>query len=58
MGGVPRRGGEHAEASWEHLSRSHSASTEKGRELLGYSPGTSLDAARAAVEAMGLLPRS
>lgn len=50
--------GEHAEASWEHLSRSHSASTEKGRELLGYSPGTSLEAVRAAVEAMGLLNRS
>ncbi|WP_432565422.1 NAD-dependent epimerase/dehydratase family protein [Kineococcus sp. SYSU DK003] len=49
--------GEHAEASWEHLSRSHSASTAKARELLGYAPGfTSLQAARAAVEAMGLLP--
>ena len=50
-------GGEHAEASWEHLSRSHSASTEKARRLLGYSPGhTSLEAAREALEAMGLLP--
>jgi nucleoside-diphosphate-sugar epimerase len=49
--------GEHAEASWEHLSRSHSASTEKARRLLGYAPGhTSLEAAREAVEAMGLLP--
>ncbi|GAA0300667.1 NAD-dependent epimerase/dehydratase family protein [Kineococcus aurantiacus] len=49
--------GEHADASWEHLSRSHSASTDKARTLLGYSPGyTSLEAARSAVEAMGLLP--
>jgi nucleoside-diphosphate-sugar epimerase len=49
--------GEHADASWEHLSRSHSASTEKARRLLGYAPGsTSLEAAREAVEAMGLLP--
>ncbi|WP_432542719.1 NAD-dependent epimerase/dehydratase family protein [Kineococcus sp. SYSU DK002] len=49
--------GEHAEASWEHLSRSHSASTDRARELLGYRPAfTSLQAARAAVEAMGLLP--
>ncbi|WP_041292101.1 NAD-dependent epimerase/dehydratase family protein [Kineococcus radiotolerans] len=49
--------GEHAEASWEHLSRSHSASTDKARRLLGYVPGhTSLEAARTAVEAMGLLP--
>ncbi|WP_380158288.1 NAD-dependent epimerase/dehydratase family protein [Kineococcus sp. R86509] len=49
--------GEHADASWEHLSRSHSASTGKARRLLGYSPGfSSLETARAAVEAMGLLP--
>ncbi|MFD0482825.1 NAD-dependent epimerase/dehydratase family protein [Kineococcus sp. GCM10028916] len=49
--------GEHADASWEHLSRSHSASTEKARRLLGYSPGfSSLETARSAVEAMGLLP--
>ncbi|PRY13374.1 NAD-dependent epimerase/dehydratase family protein [Kineococcus rhizosphaerae] len=47
---------EHADASWEHLSRSHSASTDKARDLLGYRPGfTSLQAARAAVQAMGLL---
>lgn len=49
--------GEHADASWEHLSRSHSASTEKARRLLGYVPGfTSLETARSAVAAMGLLP--
>ncbi|MGI4895946.1 MAG: hypothetical protein ACRYF3_12615, partial [Janthinobacterium lividum] len=30
--------GEHADASWEHLSRSHSASTAKARQLLGYAP--------------------
>jgi nucleoside-diphosphate-sugar epimerase len=49
--------GEHADASWEHLSRSHSASTDKARRLLGYVPGfTSLEAARAAVDAMGFLP--
>ncbi|WP_432509911.1 NAD-dependent epimerase/dehydratase family protein [Kineococcus sp. SYSU DK001] len=48
--------GEHAQASWEHLSRSHSASTDQARERLGYVPAfTSEQAARAAVEAMGLL---
>ncbi|WP_432502665.1 NAD-dependent epimerase/dehydratase family protein [Kineococcus arenarius] len=30
--------GEHAQASWEHLSRSHSASIAKARALLGYAP--------------------
>ncbi|WP_432573123.1 NAD-dependent epimerase/dehydratase family protein [Kineococcus sp. SYSU DK005] len=30
--------GEHADASWEHLARSHSASTAKARALLGYAP--------------------
>ncbi|WP_432521247.1 NAD-dependent epimerase/dehydratase family protein [Kineococcus sp. SYSU DK006] len=51
--------GEHADASWEHLSRSHSASTRKARELLGYRPRrTSLETAREAVDdlaARGLL---
>ena len=51
--------GEHADASWEHLSRSHSASTRKARELLGYRPRrSSLEAAREAVDdlaARGLL---
>ncbi|WP_432498464.1 NAD-dependent epimerase/dehydratase family protein [Kineococcus gypseus] len=38
--------GEHADASWEHLARSHSASTAKARALLGYAPRwTSLAAA-------------
>ncbi|WP_432548105.1 NAD-dependent epimerase/dehydratase family protein [Kineococcus sp. SYSU DK004] len=38
--------GEHAEASWEHLSRSHSVSIDKARRLLGYAPRwTSLAAA-------------
>jgi len=47
---------DHAEASWEHLSRSHSASIDKARRLLGYAPRyTSLQAARSAVQAMGLL---
>ena len=29
---------EHADASWEHLSRSHYASIDKARNLLGYAP--------------------
>jgi nucleoside-diphosphate-sugar epimerase len=29
---------EHAQASWEHLSRSHCASIDKARRLLGYAP--------------------
>ncbi len=33
-----RDAAEHAQASWEHLVRSHSASTEKGRALLGSHP--------------------
>lgn len=42
---------EHAEASWEHLSRSHVFSIEKARRLLGYAPRytaeeTVLDAVR------------
>jgi nucleoside-diphosphate-sugar epimerase len=36
---------EHAEASWEHISRSHSVSIEKARRMLGYTPRyTSLQA--------------
>ena len=36
---------EHAEASWEHLVRSHCCSIEKARRLLGYEPSyTSLEA--------------
>jgi nucleoside-diphosphate-sugar epimerase len=46
---------EHAEASWEHLSRSHVFSIEKARRLLGYAPRytaqeTVLDAVRWLVE--------
>ena len=42
--------GEHADASWEHLSRSHSASTGKARALLGYAPRhTSLQTVAAAL---------
>lgn len=29
---------EHAEASWQHVSRSHSMSIDKARRLLGYAP--------------------
>ncbi|WXZ50727.1 NAD-dependent epimerase/dehydratase family protein [Clavibacter tessellarius] len=44
---------EHADASWEHLSRSHVASIEKARDVLGYAPRyTSEEAAREAVEWM------
>jgi nucleoside-diphosphate-sugar epimerase len=44
------RVGDHADASWEHLSRSHSASTAKARDLLGYAPRwTSAEAVREAV---------
>jgi nucleoside-diphosphate-sugar epimerase len=44
---------EHADASWEHLSRSHVASIEKARDVLGYAPRyTSEEAAREAVEFM------
>jgi nucleoside-diphosphate-sugar epimerase len=35
----------HAEASWEHLSRSHHMSIEKARQLLGYRPAYQPDAA-------------
>jgi nucleoside-diphosphate-sugar epimerase len=46
---------EHADASWEHLSRSHVFSIEKARRLLGYAPRytageTVLDAVRWLVE--------
>ncbi|NIZ89639.1 NAD-dependent epimerase/dehydratase family protein [Kineococcus rubinsiae] len=45
--------GEHADASWEHLSRSHSASTAKARRLLGYVPRyTTLQAAAQAVRGL------
>ncbi|GAA1680931.1 hypothetical protein GCM10009830_30030 [Glycomyces endophyticus] len=36
---------EHADASWEHLSRSHVCSIEKARALLGYAPAYEPDAA-------------
>ncbi|MEU5870964.1 NAD(P)-dependent oxidoreductase [Glycomyces sp. NPDC047369] len=36
---------EHADASWEHLSRNHVLSIEKGRALLGYAPAYEPDAA-------------
>lgn len=36
---------EHAETSWEHLFRSHCASIEKARTLLGYAPRYEPDAA-------------
>lgn len=58
----------HAEATWEHVSRSHTASIDKARALLGYSPAfTSLDATREAltwlarageVDLDGQLPRA
>jgi nucleoside-diphosphate-sugar epimerase len=46
---------EHADASWEHLSRGHVFSIEKARQLLGYAPRytageTVLDAVRWLVE--------
>jgi nucleoside-diphosphate-sugar epimerase len=46
---------EHADASWEHLSRSHVFSIDKARRLLGYAPRytaeeTVLDAVRWLVE--------
>jgi nucleoside-diphosphate-sugar epimerase len=41
---------EHADATWEHISRSPSASIEKARRLLGYAPRyTSLQAVAEAV---------
>jgi len=48
-------GPEHAEASWQHLSRSQVFSVEKARRLLGYEPAytaeeTVLDAVRSLVE--------
>ena len=44
---------EHADASWEHLSRSHSASPDKARRLLGHVPRyTSLRAVGEAVRAL------
>ena len=44
---------EHADASWQHLSRSHVASITDGVGMLGYSPRYTADAAaRAAVEWM------
>ncbi|QOD42685.1 NAD-dependent epimerase/dehydratase family protein [Clavibacter zhangzhiyongii] len=44
---------DHADASWEHLSRSHVASIDKARDVLGYAPRyTSEEAAREAVEWM------
>ncbi|WP_112137448.1 NAD-dependent epimerase/dehydratase family protein [Glycomyces dulcitolivorans] len=36
---------EHADASWEHLSRSHVCSIEKARTLLGYAPAYTPEAA-------------
>lgn len=46
----------HADASWQHIVRSQSASIEKGRALLGYEPTyTSLEATR---EALGWLARA
>jgi len=43
-------GAAHAETSWEHVARSPSASIEKARRLLGYSPRyTSLEAVAEAV---------
>ncbi|MEU6249472.1 NAD(P)-dependent oxidoreductase [Glycomyces sp. NPDC047010] len=36
---------EHADASWEHLSRNHVLSIEKARTLLGYAPAYEPDAA-------------
>jgi nucleoside-diphosphate-sugar epimerase len=42
---------EHADASLEHISRSHSVSNEKARRLLGYSPRyTSLQAVAESLE--------
>jgi nucleoside-diphosphate-sugar epimerase len=36
---------EHAQASWEHLYRSHCFSIDKARRLLGYSPAYEPEAA-------------
>lgn len=36
---------EHADASWEHLSRNHVLSIEKARTLIGYAPAYQPDAA-------------
>jgi nucleoside-diphosphate-sugar epimerase len=42
---------EHAQTTWEHISRSPSASTAKARRLLGYAPRyTSLQAVAEAVQ--------
>jgi nucleoside-diphosphate-sugar epimerase len=42
---------EHADASWDHISRSHSASNQKARRLLGYAPRyTSLQAVAEALD--------
>lgn len=44
---------EHAQATWEHISRSPSISIQKARSVLGYEPGyTSLKAVRESVEWM------
>lgn len=48
-------GDANADISWEHVSRSPSASIEKARRLLGYSPRyTSLQAVREALAALDL----
>lgn len=42
---------EHAQTTWEHISRSPSASIDKARRLLGYAPGwTSLEAVAESVQ--------
>jgi nucleoside-diphosphate-sugar epimerase len=44
---------EHADASWEHLSRSHCVSIEKARTVLGYVPA--YESVAAVREAVGWL---